>query len=256
MKTMASASAPSASSARAAAWTSAGSTAVRTLPSARVRSATSSRMSRSTTGTKSPHRPQVCRRSRRRISSTSRKPAVVISPARAPRRSSSALVPTVVPCTMDPSAATGPNCRSPCRNPTASSPRLDGTLAVRTRPVAASNSTRSVKVPPTSTPTIPVPTLPVPRNPGSRRAGHGRSPAAPARDRVTPTRDGAAPRIPASRRPPQPPALTPRRTRSTSGPCSGPGPSPSSSTPPCPSAPGTSRRPAPPRPCRSPCRRG
>ena len=49
--------------------------ASRTVPSASTRSSTSSRMSRSTTGMKSPHRPQVRGRSRRRISSTSRKPA-------------------------------------------------------------------------------------------------------------------------------------------------------------------------------------
>ena len=41
-------------------------------------------------------------RSRRRISSTSRKPRVVITPMRAPLRSSSALVPTVVPWTIEP----------------------------------------------------------------------------------------------------------------------------------------------------------
>ena len=73
------------------------STGVWIVPSASVRSGTSSRMSRSITGVKLPVSPQVCRRSRRRISSTSRNPAVVISPAGAPLRSSTALVPTVVP---------------------------------------------------------------------------------------------------------------------------------------------------------------
>ena len=58
-------------------------------------------MSRSAIGVKSPHRPQVRRRSRRRISSTSRKPRVVMTPIFGPRRSSSALVPTVVPCTIE-----------------------------------------------------------------------------------------------------------------------------------------------------------
>ena len=41
---------------------------------------TSTRMSRSAMGRKSPHRPQVRRRSRRRISRTSRKPRVVMTP--------------------------------------------------------------------------------------------------------------------------------------------------------------------------------
>ena len=81
MKTMAQASAPRASNSRAAACTAATSTGVWIVPSASVRSGTSSRMSRSATGTKSPQRPQVCGRSRRRISSTSRKPAVVMTPS-------------------------------------------------------------------------------------------------------------------------------------------------------------------------------
>ena len=113
----------------AAARTSSSSTAVRIVPSASVRSATSSRMSRSAIGVKSPHRPQVRRRSRRRISSTSRKPRVVMTPIFGPRRSSSVLVPTVVPCTIEPSG-TPPSARRPLRKPAASSPRRDGTFAV------------------------------------------------------------------------------------------------------------------------------
>ncbi len=50
--------------------------------------------------------------------------------------------------------ATGPRRRSPSMNPAASSPRLDGALAVAKRRLVASNQNRSVKVPPTSTPTI------------------------------------------------------------------------------------------------------
>ena len=131
MKTMASASAPIASRSRQAERTASSSTAVRIVPSANVRSGTSSRNSRPAIGVKSPQRPQVAGRSRRRISSASRNPGVVMMPIRAPLRSSSALVPTVVPCTMASSAsdmchrASGPSI-----NPTASSPRLDGTLAV------------------------------------------------------------------------------------------------------------------------------
>jgi hypothetical protein len=70
----------------------------------------------STTGVKSPRRPQVLGRSRRRISRTSRKPRVVMRPTRAPLRSRSALVPTVVPCTMEASASTGPKLRRPAMN--------------------------------------------------------------------------------------------------------------------------------------------
>ena len=121
---MHSASAPAASSRRAASSTSAGSTTVWMLPSASVRSATSRRRSRSMTGIKLPVSPQVWRRSRRRISSTSRKPAVVISPARAPRRSSSALVPTVVPCTMADTCGRGVIAAMPSAKPTASWPRV------------------------------------------------------------------------------------------------------------------------------------
>ena len=52
-------------------------------------------------------------RSRRRISSTSRKPRVVITPMRAPLRSSNALVPTVVPCTIEPMFAIGAEALQP-----------------------------------------------------------------------------------------------------------------------------------------------
>ncbi len=153
MKMMASASAPLARRASAAARTAAASTAVRMVPSANVRSATSRRRSRSAIGRNSPHRPQVLRRSRRRISKTSRKPRVVMTPMRGPRRSNSVLVPTVVPWTIEPKSAILPSASSPCMKPAASLPRSDGTLAVRKLRAAASNRNRSVKVPPTSTPT-------------------------------------------------------------------------------------------------------
>ncbi len=42
----------------------------------------------------------------------------------------------------------------PGQEPLASSPRCDGVFAVTKRPVSPSNNTRSVNVPPTSTPTI------------------------------------------------------------------------------------------------------
>ena len=139
-------------SCRAAARTSASSTACGPCrPQACARD-TSSRMSRSAIGVKSPHRPQVRRRSRRRISSTSRKPRVVMTPIFGPRRSSNVLVPTVVPCTIEPSGAP-PSARRPLRKPDASSPRRDGTFAVGTCARSTSKQNRSVNVPPTSTPT-------------------------------------------------------------------------------------------------------
>ncbi len=98
--------------------------------------------------------------------------AVVITPMRAPLRSSSALVPTVVPWTMEPSAESAPKVFRPSRKPTASSPRFEGTLAVRNVPAASSRKNRSVKVPPTSTPTsVVMPWLPS----HSRGAGRARA---------------------------------------------------------------------------------
>ena len=73
-----------------------------TEPSAASRSATSKRCLRSTTGlgrTKVGTKSAGILRLVRPISMRSRKPAVVRTATRAPRRSSTALVPTVVPCT-------------------------------------------------------------------------------------------------------------------------------------------------------------
>ncbi len=95
------------------------------------------------------------RRSRRRISSTSRKPRVVMTPMLGPRRSSSVLVPTVVPWTIEPMPAMPPSALQalrespPPRRRAATAPWRCGT-----RRVAASSKNRSVNVPPTSTPTI------------------------------------------------------------------------------------------------------
>jgi hypothetical protein len=137
-----------------AARTASRSTGARTVPSDSTRSGTSRRRSRGTTGSKPPRRPQVRGRSRRRISSTSRKPAVVITPTRAPLRSSSALVPAVVPCTtVARRARSGTRAAMPARKPAAWSGRVVGTLATSARPVASSSTKTSVKVPPTSMPT-------------------------------------------------------------------------------------------------------
>src|SRR6218665_2162692 len=74
MKKTHTASQPAASNERVSVRTCSKSTGVCSVPSASTRSSTSRRRSRGTTGRKLPRRPQVCGRSRRRISSTSRKP--------------------------------------------------------------------------------------------------------------------------------------------------------------------------------------
>ena len=74
-------------------------------------------------------------------------------PVRAPLRSSSALVPTVVPCTMVRiSVKSSTLLAMPSTKPLDWSPRVDGTLAVLTVPSVSSRMKTSVKVPPTSTP--------------------------------------------------------------------------------------------------------
>src|SRR5262249_37177884 len=83
-----------------------------------------------------------------------RNPRVVMSPVTAPLRSSSAFVAVVVPWTTIwswPGVASVP--ASAARTPSAWLRGVVGTLATRTAPVASSSKTRSVKVPPTSTPT-------------------------------------------------------------------------------------------------------
>jgi hypothetical protein len=170
---MASASAPIARRRTASRATAPRSTFSRIVPSARVRSGTSARKSRGIAGTNSPHRPQVWRRSRRRISSTSRKPAVMMIPVFAPLRSSSALVPTVVPWTTAASLAkSGWPCAMPSTKPTDWSPLVEGTLRVLASPVASSKKNRSVNVPPTSTPTTVVALMP--HRPSSRSPGADR----------------------------------------------------------------------------------
>src|SRR3954451_18021834 len=70
---------------------------------------------------------------------------------RAPRRSSSALVATVVPCANRVSPVPAPTARAAATTDSSCLGAV-GTLAVRIRP--SSTSTASVKVPPTSTPRI------------------------------------------------------------------------------------------------------
>lgn len=115
MKWITSASAPAARAASVAARTSSSTSGVTTAPAASTRSVTSKRRSRGTIGSKLPNMPQGLGRVRRPSSSVSRKPRVVISAQRTPLRSSTALVPTVVPwttisnpCAASPSAARRP----------------------------------------------------------------------------------------------------------------------------------------------------
>src|SRR5262245_19910308 len=118
----------------------------------------------------------------RRISRTSRKPAVVNNPVRAPLRSSSALVATVVPWETEVSAAGGTRARTsrPARPSTkarAGSAGVEGTFALWTSPVSSSTRTKSVKVPPVSMPTRqamggPDDTTSAPRSSGQPRQQH------------------------------------------------------------------------------------
>ena len=97
-------------------------------------------------------------RSRRRISSTSRNPPVVMRPVGAPLRSSSALVPTVVPCTIGGDAAEIAHLLADAIEEAL---RLVARVRRHLGDGEAAGGLRrerrqSVKVPPTSTPTIAV----------------------------------------------------------------------------------------------------
>src|SRR5919202_1565151 len=91
------------------------------------------------------------------MSSVSRKPSVMSSAVGAPRRSMTALVTSVVPWTTVPrwSGGTSPAWSSPssaARTPAAGEPAVVSTLLTRNRPLSRSTSSRSVNVPPISTP--------------------------------------------------------------------------------------------------------
>ena len=155
---MAMASTPWARSAAMASRALAASSGVRTLPSASSRSRTSSRRCRGTSGAGgSMKRSYMSYRPSRPISRASRNPAVVRSPVLAPLRSISALVASVVPWMR---AATLAGLRpaswsrvsTPCSTAWAGSLGVVRSLPTLTAPVASSTSTRSVKVPPMSTP--------------------------------------------------------------------------------------------------------
>ncbi len=106
----------------------------------------------------------------RPISRTSRKPSVVTSAVRAPLRSSSALVATVEPCaTVAPLTGPMPAASSAAITPSDWS-AVVGTLAVTIRP--STRATRSVNVPPTSTPIRSTQPSREQRGPRSRTGGH------------------------------------------------------------------------------------
>src|SRR2546425_4291015 len=144
-----------------------------------------------------------CRLSHNRSS----KPRVVTSTTRAPRRSSSALVAIVVPWTR---MSTGADRSSIARNiPTAGSCGVVTTLRTAISPLSAS-ATRSVKVPPTSTPTL---TATSPRNCGLRIAECGLSRSAPSRT-TSPCKSAIRnPQSAFSRPAPRSPALHHQRAR-------------------------------------------
>ncbi len=87
----------------------------------------------------------------------SRKPSVVIMPVRAPSCSSSPLVAIVVPWRK---SSISDGCRpaapitrrAPDSTPVAGSPTVVGTFSTATSPRSSSTTSRSVNVPPTSTP--------------------------------------------------------------------------------------------------------
>src|SRR5712691_9245587 len=90
----------------------------------------------------------------RAISSTSRKPRVVMRPTRAARPSTIALVTMVVPCASAAARpAAGSSARSPLTTPVEGCAGVVGTLHEYSRP-DGSRATTSVNVPPTSTPTV------------------------------------------------------------------------------------------------------
>jgi hypothetical protein len=78
-----------------------------------------------------------------------------MTPIRAPLRSSSALVPAVVPWTTTSTVdRSSTRAEIPSRKPPDWSGRVVGTLATSAVPAASSSTKTSVKVPPTSTPII------------------------------------------------------------------------------------------------------
>ena len=136
---------------------------------------TSTRRSRSTSGRgRSAIGSYSDGRTWRAISMTSAKPCVVTSATRPPLPSSKALVATVVPWASSSADAPAPASSSAARSACVGSSGVDGTLT--TRP---SSATRSVNVPPVSTPSPHATTSVARGRPGQRR--RSRRPRRPVR---------------------------------------------------------------------------
>src|SRR5579875_1158580 len=101
-----------------------------------------------------------------------RNPSVISRPVRAPRRSSSALVATVVPCAQKPTSSTGTPSSASCWRPSSTARAgwrgVEGRFQVHSAPVVSSYRTKSQKVPPVSTASR---YLPMPL-PSCRAGGH------------------------------------------------------------------------------------
>ena len=156
---MATASTPSPASRSAIASTSASSSGLTIDPSTRNLSCTSMHCDRGTSGRIGGALIlYIAMRLPRPTTSTSLWPAVTRTASRAPSRSSAVLVATVVPCTMRPSLlASTPRRLIPARMPSDWLRGVEGVFKTRSLPPAGSNSTRSVNVPPTSTPSQSIP---------------------------------------------------------------------------------------------------
>src|SRR5947209_257354 len=130
---------------------SASSKAVTTEPAEATRSLTPNRKLFFTSGSgRSTSKSYSLGRFCRPISITSSNPAVVTSATRAPLRSNSAFVPTVVPCSSTKSRSPTA-CRTACSIATDASCGVENTFSVRSSP--PSTHTQSVNVPPVSTAT-------------------------------------------------------------------------------------------------------
>ena len=172
---------PSATRSAAVVTTSSGSGGVRTTPLAPVRSVTSRRQLRGTSSTGGSHwklysSPRVVRR----IWSTSRNPRVVMSPVGTPRRWIAALVVTVVPCPKRSTSASGMAIAStPVRTARDRSAGVERNFA--TRIPSGPSATKSVNVPPVSTPTriIALPSGPRARTASRHRRRFHRPPSRP-----------------------------------------------------------------------------
>ena len=126
-----------------------------TSPWASIRSATARQLRRFTSGRGlSQCRSYSLLRLMRWMNGMSSKPAVVTYSTSAPRRCSTVLVATVVPCTMRSMAAPGTAALSSTLSSAPSGASgVDGALATRTDP-SAPIATKSVNVPPVSMPSV------------------------------------------------------------------------------------------------------